>query len=91
MSMTMAYTYAMAYDPANHRLIFAGLEGAIRFLDLRMGQDGSLLEIPGHPAILDMSLNTNNWCFAACVSRPSLNAAKKKPALVHVWDCDKLD
>lgn len=80
----------MAHDPANQRLIFAGLEGALRFLDLRTGQDGSLLEIPGHPAILDMSLNANNSALC-CVCQPSFfERRQKKPALLHVWNYDKL-
>jgi hypothetical protein len=87
MSMTMAYTYAMAHDEANQLLLFAGLEGEIRFLDLRSGKNGSLLEIPGRPAILDMCLNSDNTALC-CVCQPSFfeNRNRKPPLLLQIWN-----
>lgn len=51
------HVYDLAYDHDRERLLFGGLDGRIRYLDLSGGRDGTLLEPPGRPPVLRLGLS----------------------------------
>ena len=52
-----AYTYDLELDPDRDRVLFAGLEGCVRYLDLSSGDSGVLVEPPGRPPIHRLALS----------------------------------
>jgi hypothetical protein len=86
MTTTQAQTYTLAHDAAANRVLFAGLEGKVKFLDLASGQVGVLLDPPGRPAINRLGLARDGSALC-CTCSPDLFAGNnRKPPLVQVWN-----
>jgi WD40 repeat protein len=84
---TQRHTYTVAHDAAASCLLFAGLEGTVRFLDLTSGAVGVLLDPPGRPAILRLSLSRDRTALC-CTCMPDLfaSARQRQAPLLQVWD-----
>ena len=83
---TQAQTYALAHDPAANRLLFAGLEGKVKSLDLATGQVAMLLDPPGRPSIHRLGLARDRSALC-CTCQPDLFAGNNRSApLVQVWN-----
>ena len=50
------YIYDLDFDPDRGRLLFAGLEGRVRFLDLASGRSGILIDPPAPAPIYRLAL-----------------------------------
>jgi len=90
-SGTLSYTYALAHDVQRDRLVFGGLGGTFRFLDLDTGESGTLLEIPGKPAILAIGLSSDSSAIC-CTCHPGFPAGgeEDEPPRFQVWDYPKI-
>lgn len=81
------YTYALAHDTAGNRLLFAGLEGKLRALDLVEGRTDVLLELPGRPPVVRLAL-APNLATLACLCRPDMvePQPKRSPPVLQIWN-----
>lgn len=79
------FAYDVEFDEARNRLLFCGIEGTIRFLNLSDGSTGILLKPPGSNYIwrLHLSLDREHIC---CVCNPSTEERNKKPNRIQVWN-----
>ena len=86
MTTMQAQTYAVAHDAVANRLLFAGLEGKVKSLDLATGQVGLLLDPPGRPPINRLGLARDRSALC-CTCYPEMFAGNnRKPPLVQVWN-----
>jgi WD40 repeat protein len=81
------YVYDLEFDPDRDRLIFAGLDGRVRFLDLDSGRSGILLEPPGRPPIHRLILSRDRSALAV-VSMPDMfsQGRNRRGPIVQFWD-----
>jgi len=79
------FAYDVEFDETRNRLLFCGIEGTIRFLNLSDGSTGILLKPPGSNYIwrLHLSLDREHIC---CVCTPSTEDRNKKPNRIQVWN-----
>jgi hypothetical protein len=85
-SVEQKHTYTLAHDAAAGRLLFAGLEGTVRSLNLTDGSTSVLLDPPGRAPILRLGLSADR--SALCLTcQPELFATgrARKPPVVQVW------
>ena len=83
-----APVYALCFDALNQRLLFAGMDGAVYFLDLPDGTPGILLEPPDPLPILALDLTEN---YGALVVRCRQRFFERDPRLqgmprLEVWN-----
>jgi WD40 repeat protein len=85
------YVYGLVHDTRNERLLFGGLSGVVRFLDLPSGESGDLCEFPGRPAILDLILSRDGSALC-CLGKPDFydRSNRPKPYVAHIWDYAKI-
>jgi hypothetical protein len=79
-------TRALAFAPG--RLLFAGMEGVIRYLDLDSGANGILLDAPRRHLIEQLALSGDCHTFA-CICRPFDPATQFQSAL-QIWNYEAL-
>src|SRR5260221_255081 len=79
------FAYDVEFDETRNRLLFCGIEGTVRFLNLSDGSTGILLKPPGNNYIwrLHLSLDREHIC---CVCTPSTEDRNKKPNRIQVWN-----
>jgi WD40 repeat protein len=78
------YCYSLAFDEANRRLLFAGLEGIVEYLDLATGATGSLLRPPELQAILRLVLSAGGQTLIA--QSRELKRNSPAPSELRVWN-----
>ncbi|HJT77366.1 MAG TPA: hypothetical protein VJ739_09220 [Gemmataceae bacterium] len=92
MTAPQGMVYTLAHDAAGNRLLFGGLAGKVRFLDLATGRGGTLLDPPGRPAIqrLGLSRDRSSLC---CTCQPDLfvQGKQRRPPLLQVWNYAALE
>ncbi len=86
-SRSGGFVYDLEFDPDRDRLIFAGLDGRVRFLDLASGRSGILLEPPAHPPIQRLALSRDRSAMAL-VAMPDLfsQGRNRRGPIVQFWD-----
>jgi hypothetical protein len=85
------HTYALAWDAGSGRLLFAGLEGRVRFLDLADGGSGVLLDLPGRPPVLRMALSRDRSALGCtCLPGQFDQGRNRRPPLLQVWNYARL-
>jgi WD40 repeat protein len=85
------FTYDLDHDPERDRLIFAGLEGCVRYLDLATGKSGILLEPPKRVPILRLALSRNRETLAITIYPDMyVNSRNKRGPALQFWDYRKL-
>ncbi len=85
-------TYAFAYDEPRRRVLFSGLDGMVRALDVDTGRSAPLLEVPGGPPVTDLSLSVDYETLATA-SHPAMidREARKRPAPIwQAWSLSAL-
>jgi hypothetical protein len=81
------HTHALAHDATANRLLFAGLEGTVRFLDLADGSTGTVLDPPGRPPIQGLGLSRDRRALCVlCQQELFVTGGARKPLLLQVWN-----
>jgi hypothetical protein len=83
------FIYDVILDEALNRLLFCGIEGVIRFLNLGDGSAGILLDPPGKGPIWRLQLSPNRE-FICCFCGPPAEERDKKPWFIQVWNYSAL-
>jgi hypothetical protein len=84
------YIYALDYDPQRELFLYGGLGGVIGCLDLANGGHRTLVELPGRPAIMQLSLSRDGRALA-CTTLPQFYRDTQKLAPeVCIWDYARL-
>ncbi len=91
--MTSAHRniYTLAHDAGGNRLLFGGLDGRVRYLDLATGRGGTFLDPPGRPAIQRLGLSRDRSALCCTCQPDPLAREKRRPALLQVWNYAALD
>lgn len=84
------YTYTVVDDAKRGRVLFAGLDGMIRSLELASGEVAELLSPPGTPPIIQMQLVGGNLLFCFCHPGFPETRGKRQQPLLQIWDIAKL-
>jgi hypothetical protein len=78
---------SLAYDAEPQRLLFAGYEGRVRYLDLATGQTGILLEPPGRPSIGQIALSRDRSVLGiTCGEDHYDESPQRRGASIQFWD-----
>ena len=86
-TVRIAQTYTLAFDAAGRRVLFAGLDGRIRFLELESGRAGVLLDIPQRPSLTHIGLSRDGSALACAADpNPFEQGRWKKPQEFQVWN-----
>ena len=79
--------YDLEYDPDRDRLLFAGIDGRVRFLDLASGHSGILLEPPTRPPILQLTLSRDRSTLALIATTDIYKrSANGREPILQFWD-----
>ncbi|MGH9821965.1 MAG: hypothetical protein ACREDR_01705 [Blastocatellia bacterium] len=81
-------THCLAFDSERDLVLFAGLEGKIRYLDLNNGQEGALMTLPDEPSIYRMHLSSNKT--GLCTSSVRNLFDRGRSVELHFWDYQRL-
>ncbi len=85
------YVYDLDHDTDRNRLLFAGLDGRVRFLDLASGKSGVLLEPPGLPPILRLGLSRDRATLALTCSPDMFDQrSQKRGPVLQFWDYEAI-
>ncbi len=79
------YVYDVDYDEKQNRLLFAGIEGAIRFFNLKDNSTGILFKPPGDDYIWQLRLSTDGM-FICCFCTPPVDNRNKKSNSIRIWN-----
>jgi hypothetical protein len=81
------YIYDFDLDPDRDTLLFGGIDGRVRFVDLASGHSGILLEPPAQAPILRLALSRDRTTLAL-TSTPDMFARgrNKRGHLLQFWD-----
>jgi hypothetical protein len=75
--------YGLTFDPERQRILFSGLEGKVRFLELADGRCGDLLIPPERFPILQLELTPDRSALVCTAQRIMLR--KHGRARIQVW------
>ena len=83
------FVYDVEFDEPRNRLLFCGIEGAIRYFNLNDASTGILLKPSGDNYIwrLQLSPDREHIC---CVCIPSADDRNKKSNRIQIWNYRKL-
>jgi hypothetical protein len=79
------FIYDVILDESQSRLLFCGIEGAIRFLNLKDRSSGILLDPPGKSPISRLQLSPDRE-FVCCLCGPLSEERNKQPWRIQVWN-----
>jgi hypothetical protein len=79
------YVYDVAYDEQANRLLFGGIEGAIRYFNLSENKTGVLLKPPGRESICRLQLSPDRE-HICCYCTPPFDDRNRKPQCIRVWN-----
>jgi hypothetical protein len=79
------YIYDVILDEARHRLLFCGIEGTIRFLNLTDGNSGILLNPPGQSPTSKLQISPDRE-FICCLSGPPFHEKHETPWRLQIWN-----
>ena len=83
------HTYTVVEDVEGRCVLFAGLDGTIRSLELGSDVVTELISPPGTPPIMQMQL-LGKTLFCLCQPGvPEIHAKRQQP-LIQIWDIGKL-
>ncbi|WP_165233588.1 hypothetical protein [Aquisphaera insulae] len=79
--------YDLVHDAGRNRLLLAGLDGRVRFLDLASGRSGVLLEPLGLPPIFRVGLSRDGATLAlTCDPDMHVRGANRRSPMLQFWD-----
>jgi WD40 repeat protein len=80
--------YAVVFDSARERVLFSGLEGKVRYLELASGKFGDLLVPPDPVPMFECGLLPDRSALVCTSVKLGLN--QKSPSHFQVWSYPKL-
>lgn len=80
--------YSVIHDAPRRRVLFAGLEGKVRFLDLETGFTGDLLVAPVRLPFWRLELTPDRTALVGTATR--LRGDKPEPQRFQIWSYPKL-
>jgi hypothetical protein len=83
------FVYDVVLDEAQNRLLFCGIEGVLRFLNLDDGSAGILLDPPGKTPIWRLQLSPDGK-FISCLCLPPREERDKQSSRIQVWNYSAL-
>jgi hypothetical protein len=83
------FMYDVIFDEPQNRLLFGGIEGVIRFLNLNDGTSGILLDPPGKSTVSKLRLAPDREALC-CFCIPKSEEQYKKEACVQIWNYSAL-
>jgi hypothetical protein len=86
---TAGYVHALAFDEAAQRLLFAGVEGVIGYVDLETGATGKLLDPPQRWGIVQMAVSEDRRGLCCVCNAPELHG--RQPPVLRIWNYPALD
>ncbi|HEV3447036.1 MAG TPA: hypothetical protein VG099_20525 [Gemmataceae bacterium] len=82
-----AHIRALVFDGPANRLLFAGLDGVIRCLDLSSAGWQPLIALPGSTAVLEMGLSADRRFLCCVTQEPATEHMRSSPPLtLQVWN-----
>jgi hypothetical protein len=79
------FVYDLVYDEKAKRVLFAGNEGTVRFLNLSDGSTGFLLKPPAREFITTLQLSRDRE-FIYCYCVPSRHEGPERPHRMRIWN-----
>jgi hypothetical protein len=79
------FVYDVEFDVLRNRLLFAGIEGTIRFFNLNDSSTGILLRPPGTYYIWRLMLSSDRE-HICCICLPSTEDRDNKPNCIQIWN-----
>ena len=79
------FMYDVIFDEPQNRLLFGGIEGTIRFLNLNDGTAGVLLDPPGKSPVSKLRLAPDREVLC-CFCIPKSEERNQKESRVQVWN-----
>jgi hypothetical protein len=83
-------TNDLTYDWERKVLLFGGLEGKIRYLEVESNRSGVLLELPGHPALLNIGISSDLGALYSVSLDGMFDQGPRKPPVLHIWNYRRL-
>jgi WD40 repeat protein len=81
-----SYVYDLEIDGERNRLLFAGVDGRVGYLDLDSGNSGTLLEVPDRPAIQRLALSGDLTTLAlTCLPDMMSRSRNKRGPVLQFW------
>ena len=77
--------YDVVLDDKHNRLLFCGIHGVIRFLNLNDGTTGILVDPPGKSPMYKLELSHDRK-YICCVCCSAFKDRKHKPPRLQVWN-----
>ena len=85
-----ASSYACAFDDARRQLLFCGMEGTLRSIDLVSRSTRTLVEVPGKPILTRLVLSRDGRMVGCSFKKDFYDADSKSPCFFQIWDLKKL-
>ncbi len=83
------FIYDVVLDQSRNRLLFCGVEGALRYFNLADSKTGVLFKPPGASSIWRLQLSPDRE-FICCFCTPSIDDRNKKSNSIRVWNYQRL-
>ena len=83
------FIYDVAFDNKQKRLVFCGLDGRIRYLDLNDSRSSILIDPPGKSPMWNLSLSSDRK-YIGCSCSPAFEDRNKEPQRVQIWNYSAL-
>jgi hypothetical protein len=78
--------YGIVFDSVQQRVLFSGLEGKISFYDLLTRRSGTLLNVPGGAALIELALTSDRSGLVATARNFDFKNRKEKPFHFQIWN-----
>jgi WD40 repeat protein len=81
-----ACTYACCFDDDRGQLLFCGMEGSIRSLDVASGDVRTVVDVPGRPVLWRMRLSRGGDTLCCSFKKEFFERSPKEPSVIQFWD-----
>jgi hypothetical protein len=83
--MVQSLIYSIAFDAPQQRVLFSGLEGKVRFMELNSGNVGDLLIPPDPVPLIEIALLPDRSALVCSAQHMDFKARKHRPMRLQVW------